>query len=47
MDRIETYWQIMTCIDRMSEQELKHLLRLIRDTSPGEIARAARKPVRY
>ena len=43
----DTYRQIMEYVDRMDERELRSLLRLIRDTSPGEIARAARKPVRY
>ena len=42
-----TYRQIMEYIDRMDERELRSLLRLIRDTSPGDIARAARKPVRH
>ena len=42
----DTYRQIMEYVDRMDERELRNLLRLIRDTSPGEISRAARKPVR-
>ena len=43
----DTYLKIMEYIDRMDERDLRSLLRLIRDTSPGEIARAARKPVRH
>lgn len=42
----DTYLKIMEYIDRMDERDLRGLLRLIRDTSPGEISRAARKPVR-